>query len=1809
MLLSLCMVVSLFSGLASLPTLARENGRTKLQEGNGQIEEEITQAEPEEETQEEIKARLLWQIKEEDWDPYSEDMSLDEFYALMELFQEGTLPLEEEEPVAESPAVDPDTEESNGKETDTEEPDRDETDTGESNEDEADTGESDGGEANTEESNEDETDTGESNGKETDTGESDGDEMNTEESHTEEMENEEADAGQASSATSPSFVKTISVRSVSSAVEMDGSNIDEDEPNIDEGESNSDGDEPSSDEDGSNPDGDEPGSDEDGSNPDGDKPGSDGDEPNIDEDESNTNEDEPRIDEDEPSTDEGESKIDEDKSDTNENELNTDEGESDSEESAEEITIPRTLFLFSGLEPSSEGCEGCKNSEGCEGCKDGDGCESCESCQSNEGAEDISLCFPLPYDNKGHTDDGYGPDLDPDGLGYTRPPMCWDGVKTEEEMKAVVFVPGANENETTIIGDVDQDLFLRYDGYYVRQVTVQNNEVKVLGAIWVPSENKYIYYYATQLGMEIGVSATTLADGQKFIIQYSAREHTVKYKVKMAGDEPLGDDIGEWLDKIEDVTEDKEKDWISKIFGTSRPDKTNMGEYSFTAQTPDYDTASAYYMVSFYLQEGDADPTLRLGTKEERDKWEKWEEKEVEGGENEEVSLMYTDVNNGWALGMEPVYDDGSEMSTFSVRPNLKEGPGTLTTNGTFYNSEVEEDRVIIAVLREKPEPKFEIKPIEFGLDGVGGNQYDYDRGAAAAEDYDWQADYDYAKSKIGEEPYPNRSAPFPNLGKLDDKDWHWGGYRMDMEKKADGTYSYSWLFQTNDRFKKFYLDALEVNSVGITVPFFPHYVWDNYKGQEDAGIEGTDSGITAWHTETTLPDNETKVTVEYLLVFSGEESDTAQRHYRISVEGARSNVTITGMNLMLYSSGRSEFSVYDVDGVTGATVKGSTHVASIQYYDRGAGSEKWNENKDEDEDPEPGWSGNQYRANVIVSYEEEDNKRYDDNGNVIFDKVVGPSGIDYGRDYEGEGGDPVYGGANIRFKLARGYDSPYYIYQSLRDGVIRGTDDMPQTSLAWEEDEGKVITNTDNPNPVVPYVADGTKPWMSYDKDTGEPIPVTKNGERLYDKDGKPFTDWTAIEIREVEGKQVLFPDLYKTSGNHEANEQPLSVDEVIAPLSEKSSGENSKEGSEENSNNVIKLFKDDEDKLKSQYIYEGADGWYYIRVTGQMNPKAGKDYKIALLTVKAHSVRYVVQYEPTKLPGFETAEGEKIETYYPGNMPTFGHGGNCTLFPRNSTNDDEGDRLSAQFNDNADKFFDAIEYTTVSVSSLQPKDPYDRYIFLDWVLVNEEGDPARQYVQDSNGDWVPNGEEIHFPISGTINIGDVYRHALEYEDQNFAKENVQVLRLRPNWERIENPFHYIVDLKWVDATGALGEIENFGYAVISYAPDEEGGDGPTVKVLKDAIPFQNWIAEHPTYTFWDDVNNATDGRNYDKEDTNYPSRDSPESGYEDLPEDEKSADDKILDALDAYFDKLKFMDGDTKSKSYEDVKEALLDRDKEGSAEGDDFERVGNYSFTILEDEGTIAIWMYEGTNIVAFEKRVVGLYEGEDFEFEVTLKLPEGTKPLKEVNTSGEYHSGDNYFNFYLYDVEYEEESDKKPPDPDELLQDPEGQAWEKGKLNYDDATTGRVVMKEVPEGSNKWISQYLLVLKYDENDNPIGWKRQSSRDGIWLENNQRLYVACTVLNGDKPIKYSIEEIEPEDEDYNYKLLGEDNPRKGEAKAAEPAYQLFINSKLALFPATGGAGVRTFWTSGIVFLLSGLGLAWLNRDLWKRRRCFEA
>ena len=103
LLLCVSLILSVFGDLLSVSSWAADSFMGIEQGGIWEeAPEDICEEIPEEaegiyeETTEEIKERLLWQIRYEGWDPYSSDMTLNEFYALMEMFQEGILPLEDE---------------------------------------------------------------------------------------------------------------------------------------------------------------------------------------------------------------------------------------------------------------------------------------------------------------------------------------------------------------------------------------------------------------------------------------------------------------------------------------------------------------------------------------------------------------------------------------------------------------------------------------------------------------------------------------------------------------------------------------------------------------------------------------------------------------------------------------------------------------------------------------------------------------------------------------------------------------------------------------------------------------------------------------------------------------------------------------------------------------------------------------------------------------------------------------------------------------------------------------------------------------------------------------------------------------------------------------------------------------------------------------------------------------------------------------------------------------------------------------------------------------------------------------------------------------------------------------------------------------------------------------------------------------------------------------------------------------------------------------------------------------------------------
>ena len=1143
--------------------------------------------------------------------------------------------------------------------------------------------------------------------------------------------------------------------------------------------------------------------------------------------------------------------------------------------------IPRTKFLFGGL----------------------------TDYVPREGSNDNDP--PLPYENGTDytTDDEYPSGLDPFSSGYLRPPKSWDGVQiTDKKTDRVVLVSeGTNDGDPSIAGDVIQDLFAKYTGYYVKQVTIDGANINVLGMIDLG--DRCIYYYLSAEEQNTQVSTTTLPDEAKFIVEYVPVEHTVNYVVKMDGsNDPITYQTPEnvvFFGSNSPTT----LSWVDSIFSASRPHRTTDGAYSFDVFVPYGYELQIFISIDMTVDIPYSRPTTNNffhvdidHTSKKEDVKAAWlkaysdylnDEGFIQGdvrdyitetNENGKITLTWKNTedsdapahnailarmaerindfvthNNGYPLGRYPDYTEKGEGG-FKILPDPSKSPTEHTMNDTFYNHLVKADRTITAVLKKQEAPTFDVSRILQKSDGAGN------RGSSATEDFAFASlehyDEDY-KYHVENGPTQNRdgdplthSAVYPNI-QSEKNAWEWGGENDSFRGKPQkmkydaetGTYSYTWLFQTNSREGGYYLDAFEVNGIPISVPFYPKYNWSNsYVFQDETEIADKKH---PYYTETTLADGAI-LKLEFLL---GWNSNPPQRHYRVTVTGARSNVVITGLNLMT-GTGAPEFVTYNLVGVYSNQNGESQTAPAIEYYAQTGG-----------------WT-RKAQANVIV-----------DSDNL---------GIDY------SGGDTDKYGANIRFKITEGYGNPYYSWTNRHGDVING-----QASVTLDNEWNVTSTNE-----------------IKSLKDVGE-------------------------------GK-----------------------------------------------------------KLSSQYIYDGEDGYYYIRVTNQDNNTPGKNvYRFALLTVVAHTIKYTVRYTPEYDPkngetpwnGFviDPGSGEMkklTEDFDPANimdldldsMPTYNHEPDvCALYEM--AKDETGTvpeiyrSILHQYDDNEGPFYDLIFNTMATIANntygtISPKDKNKNYTFMNWVVVGEDFTP----VQDEDGNY------IQFR-SGAIDFTQYAHYAVKHTAFGNADTDIHVLRLMPVWRPINNPFTYNVVLNWVDNLGNI-HADRFNDYWDEVVTEMTVGGQVYVFFNKDAKPLRDWIANHPTYNFWNDVNNAT-------------------------------TQEEIGEALQDYL-----IDGND-NKNYDEIFEALLvGTNYEGTvnprtieAAGDEasewtdvFERLGRDVFIVKKDGGEIGIWMCEDKGGLIFHKDVLEepFIPDDEFYFTITdAKTGDGFKtPL-----SGKY----NAYPQFVYD----------------------------------------------------------------------------------------------------------------------------------------------------------------------------------------------
>lgn len=1117
------------------------------------------------------------------------------------------------------------------------------------------------------------------------------------------------------------------------------------------------------------------------------------------------------------------------------------------------LSIPREKFLFAGL----------RNYERRDDSQDSD-----EPQDYDNG---------IDYEPTGKMVDGepqyhYPHGLDPYHVGYKRPPkQSWDGIEIKDmKTKRVVLVSeGTNDENIAIAGDVIQDLFAHYSGYYVKQITIDGANINVLGMIEL--EDRYVYYYLSAEGQNTQVSTTTLPDEAKFIVEYVPNEHKIEYQVRLDNRDVTHETPTGVVFYGSDAP--TTANWVESIFGAGRAHRTTDGAYSFDVLVPygyqlqilisinmtvdiPYETIKpnkeSFFVEIDHTSKKDAVHEAWLKAyydylerekfvssraefnsyvKETKDEstgnitltWVKPNDPDT-AAHNAVLTRMAERINdfilhnNGYPLGTYPQYTEKGPGG-FRLLPNGNKGPTEHTMNDTFYNHLVKADRTITAVLTKQDNPTFDVSQILQKSEGAAG------RGSSASESFALQsieahgedgdyydADYEYhmrtGTGVNGTEDPLKHSAVYPNIENVNNE-WGWGTendsfkeYAQNMKKADDGTYYYSYIFQTNSGGDNLYVDAFEVNGIAVQVPYYPKYNWNNYQVN---GVYEIADETHPYYTEIKLADGAT-FRLEFLLGWPS--SPTSQRHYRVTVTGARSNVVITGLNVMQYQSGAPEFVTYNLTGVYSDLGGESQTAPAIEYYDNKAGV---------------GWT-RKAQSNVIVYSDRDSDPLW---------------GIDL------TNGDTGRYGANIRFKIADGYGNPYYIWSNRHGDPI-----FNQTSVA----------------------ADGTS----------NPIIPLRAASRLMP--GEP--------------------------------------------------------GALENN------------KLSSQYIYDGGDGYYYLRVTSHNNNGGAQinDYKIALLTVVARTVKYTVRYIPEYDPqdgrepwyGFTvddetgeiTALTEGIEVDLK-SMPTFDHDPNiCALWEMAKDNTGEVPKMYQdilhQYDDNGGNFYDMIFNTMATIASnsfgtIRPKDASKQYTFSNWVVVDEDFMPV------TDGD----GKVIQF-LSGAIDFTQYSDYAVKHSAFGNEDTDLHVLRLMPVWNPINNPFTYNVVLNWVDAVGDI-HMENFSSYWDEVVTEMTVGGKVYVYLNKDAEPLLSWIANHPTYTFWDDVNNATDDKEIEKALTGY-------------------------------------LEGGKDHKNYEEILSDLLQTDEfiEGTNEHP-FGRMGGDIFVVNADGCTISVWMYEDRGGMIFAKEV--------------------------------------------------------------------------------------------------------------------------------------------------------------------------------------------------------------------------------------------
>ena len=602
------------------------------------------------------------------------------------------------------------------------------------------------------------------------------------------------------------------------------------------------------------------------------------------------------------------------------------------------------------------------------------------------------------------------------------------GVTEEDWLKAchAVSDQGYNVDNT----GVKYTKFPQYDekGIHFASVTVNGVEV-VRAGILMPDNNdpnsKPVYYYLTQKhvdsdssdgsGSHTGsISALLLPENAKFQVNYAVNEYKYSYEIRMADKDGkiIGEDISGTL------SPEKDKDgnlltWEQFVFGGQNPSSTTNGAISFPVTIPYGYTAKVYR----YNYNEETEEWLKDYTELTGDRGDLKEEPD-----QQEAKI----VNEGYALGTEPTYK-GDTKGVYLA----ENSPSAKRMSAVFFDDQIKQNRrIVVALIPDEKDPIFDA---HWWLQTGNASDGSTGRGTVAKnekvtnpEDKD---DWWYEPKLM------NRTDG--KGGNIESEDgWNWnssnnpsnafnkdpgtlGGdaennYGMHWYKDKDDTWTLVWAFQTNSS-NDFIMNSLELNGTYIDIPFKPHYNWvgDINGYDQEAGNSKEEYTKTA-----TLPDGAKVELTYYRYFFTSVVPRNPQRVYILTITGARSNVTITGGNLMQYGNGAPEYVATVLSGVTAK----EDGVDSFGYY---SNYNTW-----------------EIQNKVTIQVQEKFNS-------PTAAQLKGTTNFD---------GDPNRYFANLRFQLQTGYENPVYLWQDR----VSGDDLEGNRSENGTQKDGSIIPWSD---------------------------------------------------------------------------------------------------------------------------------------------------------------------------------------------------------------------------------------------------------------------------------------------------------------------------------------------------------------------------------------------------------------------------------------------------------------------------------------------------------------------------------------------------------------------------------------------------------------------------------------------------------------------------------------------------------------------------------------------------------------------------